>query len=100
VLTTPDVALFTAWCAALHEGAAALAGRRRRWIGAGVAVGLGLLSKYAMVLIAPVFLWGLWRSDRQALRTPWPWLGVGGGAGPFAPPPLGDGRDVRGAGRL
>jgi 4-amino-4-deoxy-L-arabinose transferase-like glycosyltransferase len=85
VLTTPDVALFTAWCAALHEGAAAVAGRRRRWIGAGVAVGLGLLSKYAMVLIAPVFLWGLWRSDRQALRTPWPWLGVVVGASLFAP---------------
>ena len=85
VLTTPDVALFTAWCAALHEGAAALASRRRRWIGAGVAVGLGLLSKYAMVLIAPVFLWGLWRSDRQALRTPWPWLGVVVGASLFAP---------------
>jgi 4-amino-4-deoxy-L-arabinose transferase-like glycosyltransferase len=85
VLTTPDVALFTAWCVALHEGAAALAGRRRRWIGAGVAVGLGLLSKYAMVLIGPVFVWGLLRGDRQALRTPWPWLGAVVGASLFAP---------------
>jgi len=75
IFTTPDVALITAWCAALHEAAAALAGRRRRWIGAGIAVGLGLLSKYTMVLIGPVLLWALWRMDRQALRTPWPWLG-------------------------
>ena len=74
VLTTPDVTLVTAWCAALHEAAAALSGRRRRWIGAGVAAGVGLLSKYTMVLIGPVFAWALWRGDRQALRTPWPWL--------------------------
>jgi 4-amino-4-deoxy-L-arabinose transferase-like glycosyltransferase len=75
ILTTPDVALLTAWCAALHEGAAALTGRRHRWVGAGIAVGLGLLSKYTMVLIAPVFFWALWRGDRKGLRTPWPWLG-------------------------
>jgi len=85
VLTTPDVGLVAAWCAALHEAAAALAGRRRRWIGAGIAVGLGLLSKYVMVLIGPVFAWGLWRGDRQALRTPWPWLGALAAASLFAP---------------
>jgi 4-amino-4-deoxy-L-arabinose transferase-like glycosyltransferase len=75
ILTTPDVALITAWCAALHEGATALTGQRHRWIGAGIAVGLGLLSKYSMMLIAPVFFWALWRGDRKGLRTPWPWLG-------------------------
>ncbi len=85
VLITPDVALLTAWCAALHEAAAALAGRRHRWIGAGIAVGLGLLSKYTMVLIGPVFFWALWRSDRRGLRTPWPWLGALAALSLFAP---------------
>ena len=76
VLTTPDAALLTAWCAALHEAAAALTGRRARWVGAGLAAGLGLLAKYNMVLIGPVFAWALWRGDRAALRTPWPWIGA------------------------
>jgi 4-amino-4-deoxy-L-arabinose transferase-like glycosyltransferase len=75
-LTTPDAAFVTAWSAALHEAATALAGRRTRWIGAGLAAGLGLLAKYNMVLIGPVFAWALWRGDRNALRTPWPWLGA------------------------
>src|SRR5262249_25797425 len=76
VLTPPDAALLTAWCGALHEAAAALTARRARWVGAGLAVGLGLLAKYNMVLIGPVFAWALWRSDRAALRTPWPWIGA------------------------
>jgi 4-amino-4-deoxy-L-arabinose transferase-like glycosyltransferase len=76
VLTTPDAALLTAWCAALHEAATALTARRARWVGAGFAVGLGLLAKYNMVLIGPVFAWALWRGDRAALRTPWPWIGA------------------------
>src|SRR5262245_22591253 len=76
MLTTPDAALVTAWIAALHEAATALAGRRTRWMGAGLAAGLGLLTKYNMVLIGLVFAWALWRGDRHALRTPWPWLGA------------------------
>ena len=76
VLATPDAALLTAWCAALHEAAAALSARRQRWLGAGLATGLGLLAKYNMVLIGPVFAWALWRGDRAALRTPWPWIGA------------------------
>jgi 4-amino-4-deoxy-L-arabinose transferase-like glycosyltransferase len=75
-LTTPDAALVTAWSAALHEAATALRGRRTRWISAGLATGLGLLAKYNMVLIGPAFAWALWRGDRRALRTPWPWLGA------------------------
>ena len=75
-LTTPDAALVTAWSAALHEAATALRRRRTRWISAGLATGLGLLAKYNMVLIGPAFAWALWRGDRRALRTPWPWLGA------------------------
>jgi 4-amino-4-deoxy-L-arabinose transferase-like glycosyltransferase len=75
VLTTPDAVFVTAWCAALHEAAAAMAGHRTRWLTAGLAVGLGLLAKYVMVLIGPVFLWGMLGGDRRVLRTLWPYAG-------------------------
>lgn len=75
VIATPDTGLALCWALALHEALAALQGDRRRWLSAGVAVGLGLLAKYPMVLIGPVFLWALVRTDPKALRTPWPYLG-------------------------
>lgn len=75
VIATPDTGLALCWALALHEALAALQGDRRRWLGAGLAVGLGLLAKYPMVLIGPVFLWALMRTDPRALRTPWPYLG-------------------------
>jgi hypothetical protein len=75
ILTTPDTGLALCWALGLHEALAALQGDRRRWLGAGLATGLGLLSKYHMILIGPVFLWALVRSDPKALRTPWPYLG-------------------------
>ncbi|AGA89203.1 hypothetical protein Thimo_0333 [Thioflavicoccus mobilis 8321] len=75
ILATPDTALALAWALALHEALAALQGDRRRWLTAGLAVGLGLLGKYTMVLIGPVLLWAILRADPRALRTPWPYLG-------------------------
>jgi len=75
ILTTPDTLLALCWALGLHEALAALQGDRRRWLTAGLATGLGLLAKYHMVLIGPVFLWALVRSDPKALRTPWPYLG-------------------------
>jgi 4-amino-4-deoxy-L-arabinose transferase-like glycosyltransferase len=75
VLTTPDTVLALFWVLALHEALAALSGQRRRWLTAGVATGLGLLGKYTMLMIGPVFLIGLLVADRRALRTPWPYLG-------------------------
>jgi hypothetical protein len=76
LLTTPDAVQITTWCAALHEGAAALSQNRRRWVTAGLAAGIGFLGKYTMVLIGPVFVWGIIRGDPRALRTPWPYVGV------------------------
>jgi len=75
VLATPDTALGLAWVLALNEGLAALRGERWRWLSAGIAAGLGLLGKYTMVLIGPVFLWAILWADPKALRTPWPYLG-------------------------
>ncbi len=74
-LLTPDTPLALAWALALHESERALAGQRRRWLSAGIATGLGLLGKYTMVVIGPVFLWAILRSDPRVLRTPWPYLG-------------------------
>jgi len=76
ILTTPDSALVLAWALALHEAERALAGDRRRWLTVGVAVGLGLLGKYTMLLIGPILLWAILRADPRALRTPWPYLGA------------------------
>ena len=76
VLATPDTPLALAWVLALHEGLAALRGDRRRWVTAGLATGLGLLGKYGMALIGPVFLWAILWADPKALRTPWPYLGA------------------------
>jgi 4-amino-4-deoxy-L-arabinose transferase-like glycosyltransferase len=85
VLTTPDAVQITTWCAALHEGAAALTQDRRRWVTAGLAAGIGLLGKYTMILIGPVFLWGIVRGDPKALRTPWPYAGFLAALLAFAP---------------
>jgi 4-amino-4-deoxy-L-arabinose transferase-like glycosyltransferase len=75
VILTPDTPLALCWALALHESLAALDGDRRRWLGAGAASGLGLLGKYTMVVIGPVFLWAILLVDRRALATPWPYLG-------------------------
>lgn len=75
-LTTPDTALMLAWILALSEAALALKGDDKRWLTAGAATGLGLLAKYTMLLMGPVFLWALLRTSRgRGLRTPWPYLG-------------------------
>ena len=53
-------------------------GEGRYWLWAGLAAGLGLLSKYsALFLIAGAFLW-LVISPRARiwLKTPWPWAGA------------------------
>jgi len=75
-LTTPDVVLTLAWALALNEASAALVENPRRWLTAGLAVGVGFLSKYVMVLIGPVFLWALLRSKPSQLRSPWPYAGA------------------------
>ena len=74
-LLTPDVGIMTFWIIAIHESVIAVRGHPKRWLTAGLATGLGLWSKYTMVLIGPVFLWGLIRDARKQLLTPWPYFG-------------------------
>jgi len=73
-MALPDGPVACAFTAALWLLARA---RGRRWLWAGVAVGLALLSKYTAALLAPtlVLLVAWDRELRQELRTPWPWLG-------------------------
>ena len=53
MLMTPDAPLTAAWAASLYFLERALvAGRREAWWGAGLCLGLGLLSKYTIALVA------------------------------------------------
>ena len=54
---TPDAPLTAAWGGALYFLERALIGNRRTpWWGVGVCVGLGMLSKYTIALLAPATL--------------------------------------------
>lgn len=79
VLMTPDAPLAAAWAAALYFLARALlAGDERAWLGAGIAIGAGMLSKYSMVLVPfalLVFVLVDARS-RRVLLSPWAWSGA------------------------
>ena len=74
-LYTPDSSLIMWWSIALHEAVVAVKVTPRRWLTAGLASGFGLMSKYTMILIGPVFLYGLIRDRRNGLKSPWPYLG-------------------------
>lgn len=74
VLTTPDIPMIFFWLLALHEAAEALNGQDKRWLSAGLFTGMGMLGKYTMVLIGPVFLWSLLRKP-GGLKSKWPYLG-------------------------
>jgi hypothetical protein len=58
-----------------------------RWLAAGGAVGLALLSKYTAALLAPaLILLVLWDPELRAeLRRPWPWAGAAVAIALFAP---------------
>jgi dolichol-phosphate mannosyltransferase len=73
---TPDAPLIACWAGAIHFLERALLGERRRaWWGAGVCVGLGMLSKYTIALLGPATLLFLLtdRSSRHWLSRPEPY---------------------------
>lgn len=54
LVITPDIPLITCWSASLYYLYKALVeGENRNWYYAGIAIGLGLLSKYTIVLLGP-----------------------------------------------
>lgn len=65
---TPDAPLVACWAGALYFlERALLAGSRRAWLGVGIVVGLGLLSKYTIALVALAAL-AYMLLDRRARR--------------------------------
>ena len=88
-LTTPDAPLVAAWTAGvfyLHR--ALVQGDTRAWLGAGMAMGLGLLAKYPLVLLAASAA-GFLLTDATARRCwlvrPQPYLAVLLAAALFSP---------------
>jgi|GEM_PF-2268284 len=77
VTIAPDAPLVAAWVAALYFLRLALVDQRSNaWFGFGIAVGLGMLSKYTIVLLGPaVLLFMILHSPaRQWLRRPQPYI--------------------------
>lgn len=78
-LSTPDAPMVAAWAAGLfylHQ--ALVRGQARAWLGAGLAMGLGLLAKYPIVLLAAAAA-GFLLTDAEARRwlaRPQPYLAV------------------------
>lgn len=73
--TSTDIAMATAFVAAAWAAAALAQGERRAWWGFGLAVGLGFLAKFPVVLVLPALVPALVRREtRRDLATPVPWL--------------------------
>jgi dolichol-phosphate mannosyltransferase len=71
LMMTPDVPLTAAWAALLYYlHQALIAGRSAAWWRAGLWLGLGLLSKYTILMLAPVaFIFMVWDArSRHWLR--------------------------------
>lgn len=73
----------TVWCLA----AGGRGTRAGWWLAAGVAAGLGCLSKYSAIFLAPgVLAWLVLSPERRAeLRKPWPWAAAAIAVAIFAP---------------
>ncbi|HYN58662.1 MAG TPA: glycosyltransferase family 39 protein [Rubrivivax sp.] len=85
---TPDGPLLFGWVGTIWAvWRAGTSGQARWWLLAGVLAGLGLLGKYAAVLLLPVLLLYLATSPTQRhwLRGPWPYLGMLIAAAMFTP---------------
>jgi len=85
LMMTPDAPMYLAWTVAMRLAWGALAGRPRWWVGAGVALGLAMLSKlYAVTLGIGVLAYVL-AADRAWLRRREPYLAAALAALALAP---------------
>lgn len=76
-LMTPDAPFYACWAGALYFLAKALTrNQSRAWYGAGIFLGLGLLSKYTMGLILPATISYMLidKEARQWFRKPQPYI--------------------------
>jgi len=88
LIATPDGLLLPCWAAASYHGAMALSNRSRgQWLMTGLWFGLGLLSKYTMLLFLPSLFFSMLAvpTYRKQLVTAWPWLGLFSGLLLFTP---------------
>ncbi|MEW6051453.1 MAG: glycosyltransferase family 39 protein [Candidatus Zixiibacteriota bacterium] len=88
LIATPDAPLTACWAGALFFlGRALLAGRSSSWFGAGICIGLGLLSKYTIALLVPaVVLFVITEGKRRHwLTKPQPYMALAIAAVLFAP---------------
>jgi hypothetical protein len=79
ILMSTDVPLLLFWALGLLAFAGALEpGHPKRWLGVGLALGLGLMSKYAMASFVPsaALYLALSPQHRAVLRTRWPYLAL------------------------
>ncbi|NLZ16674.1 MAG: glycosyltransferase family 39 protein, partial [Desulfobulbaceae bacterium] len=87
LIATPDGLLIPCWAAACYFAARAIDENRACfWLLTGCCFGIGLLTKYTMVLFPLSLLLALLVSEkRKLLLEKWPWLGFGLGCLFFAP---------------
>jgi len=79
LFATPDAPMMASWAGALFYFQRATIGDcRRAWVGFGVCMGLGMLSKYSMVLLAPAALLFLIldKPSRKWFLRPDPYLAI------------------------
>jgi dolichol-phosphate mannosyltransferase len=79
LIMIPDTPLIACWAGALFFlERALLANKRKAWLGAGVCVGLGMLSKYTIALLGPAALLFLLidRNSRKWLAKPEPYIAL------------------------
>jgi dolichol-phosphate mannosyltransferase len=77
IMMMPDAPLTAAWAGTLYFlERAFLGGKRRAWLGVGACIGLGMLSKYTIILLGPATLIFLLLDvvSRRWLRQPEPYI--------------------------
>ena len=77
LLMTPDAPLTAVWAGALYFLERALIGERREaWLGVGLCMGFGMLSKYTIALLGPATLLFVLLDPglRRWLWQPWPYV--------------------------
>jgi dolichol-phosphate mannosyltransferase len=78
-LMMPDAPLVAAWAGTLYFlERALLAQRDKAWIGVGICLGLGMLSKYSIALLGPPILMFVLLNpkSRAWFARPWPYMAV------------------------
>ncbi|MFH0727164.1 MAG: glycosyltransferase family 39 protein [Pseudomonadota bacterium] len=88
ILMTPDAPLIASWSGTLYFLYRALMDEKRpAWLGAGICLGLGMLSKYTIALLGPATLLFLLidRRSRHWFLKPNPYLAAGIALALFSP---------------